>query len=124
MYWIVALPAALIEDVLQASSFQPLAVLHQVNLFTTVTSALLKLRHWARQGVFSEMLFNQHAAVLAIRVTNAELDLVYKSSDGVGGLLNYRNVSYSGQSFCFTKELGTALLEWQLESAIVLRFNA
>ena len=45
-------------------------------------------------------------------------------SDGVGGLLNYHNVSYSGQPFCFTKELGTALLEWQLERAIVLRFNA
>ena len=70
VYWIFALPISLLEDVIQARSFQPLAMLHHVNLFTTVTSALLKLGHWTRQGAFSEVQCNQDAALMAIRVTN------------------------------------------------------
>ena len=70
-------------------------MLYQANLFATITSALLKFGYWVRQGAFSEMLFNQYAAILTIRVTNAELNPIYKSNDGIDGLLNYPNICYA-----------------------------
>ena len=49
---------------------------------------------------------------------------ILKHESGYGGLANMRNISYSCQSYCLTKELDVALLDWQIESSAITTLTA